>query len=130
MASVLCGLDSANGASTTAIDTVTLRHEEPTASPRNPRFHALLEELRTLHDAKNHDYAQDHDPLSNFRLAAKVGVVPWRGCLVRMSDKWSRVCQLTTGKRPKNESLRDSLIDLSVYALIAILLLEDAERDS
>lgn len=50
---------------------------------------------------------------------------PWRGVLVRMSDKWSRIEQLSTGKTAKNESLRDSLIDLAVYALIDVLLLDD-----
>lgn len=92
---------------------------------RNPKFAELLQELQDLHERKNHDYAADSDPLSNFKAAAALGVEPWRGVLVRMSDKWSRIQQLSGGKQAKNESLRDSLIDLSAYALLAILLLDD-----
>jgi len=93
---------------------------------RNPAFHRLLDELRALHDSKNHDYANDKDPLSNFRAAERMGVEPWRAILIRMSDKWSRLEQLATGKLPKNESMRDTLIDLSAYSLLAIVLLDES----
>lgn len=92
----------------------------------DPRFYALLAEVADLHSRKNHDYARTDEPLSNFHKSAALGVEPWRGVLIRMSDKWSRIEQLSTGKVAKNESLRDSLIDLAVYALIDVLLLEDA----
>jgi len=94
----------------------------------DPRFYTLLEEIAELHSAKNHDYAKTNEPLSNFNKCAAFGVEPWRGVLVRMSDKWSRIEQLAGGKVAKNESLRDSLIDLSVYALLCVLLLEDAQH--
>lgn len=97
---------------------------------RNPKFTALVKELQALHEAKSHDYAADRDPLSNFRRASAVGVAPFNGVLVRMSDKWSRIEQLTQGKTPKNESLRDSLVDLSIYAMLAILLLDEGVQDS
>lgn len=93
----------------------------------DPRFYDLLEEIAELHSRKNHDYAKTTEPLSNFNRSASLGVEPWRGVLVRMSDKWSRIEQLAGGKVAKNESLRDSLVDLAVYALIDILLLEDEE---
>lgn len=93
---------------------------------RNPKFNALLDELLALHESKNHDYSRDTDPLSNFRRAESLGVEAWRGVLIRMSDKWSRIEQLTTGKVAKNESLRDSLIDTAAYALLAILLLDES----
>lgn len=92
---------------------------------RNPKFNALIDEILALHNAKNEDYADDNDPLSNFNRARKLGVSPFKGVLVRLSDKWSRIEQLSTGKVPKNESLRDSLIDSAVYSLIAVLLLDD-----
>ncbi len=92
----------------------------------DPRFYRLLEEIATLHEQKNHDYAKADEPLSNFHKCRALGVEPWRGVLVRMSDKYSRIEQLACGKTPKNESMRDSLIDLAVYALIDVLLLEDA----
>jgi len=94
----------------------------------DPRFYALLAEIAELHSRKNHDYSKPTEPLSNFTRSRALGVEPWRGVLIRMSDKWSRIEQLASGKTPKNESMRDSLIDLAVYALIDVLLLEDADR--
>jgi hypothetical protein len=91
----------------------------------DPRFYRLLEEIAELHSRKNHDYAKTDEPLSNFNKSRALGIEPWRGVLVRMSDKWSRIEQLAGGKTAKNESLRDSLVDLAVYALIDVLLLED-----
>ena len=93
----------------------------------DPRFYALLEEIAALHSKKNHDYAKDGEPLSNFHRSASFGIEPWKGILVRMSDKWSRIEELSKGKEPQNESLRDSLIDNAVYSLLCILLLEDAK---
>jgi hypothetical protein len=93
---------------------------------RNPKFDALIAEIQALHEAKNSDYAHDADPLSNFRRAEALGVPAWKGVLVRLTDKWSRIEQLSHGKSPKNESLRDSLIDSAVYALLAVLLLDES----
>ena len=95
---------------------------------RNPKFEALIEEIRQLHNEKNHDYAEDVDPLSNLRRCQHFGVEPWRGVLVRLSDKWSRLEQLAGGKTPKNESLRDTLIDNAVYSLLAVLLLDESRQ--
>ena len=92
---------------------------------RNPKFDKLIAEIVELHNKKNHDYAQDTDPLSNFRKCEAFGVPAFKGVLVRLSDKFSRVEQLTSGKQPKNESLRDSLVDAAVYSLIAVLLLDE-----
>jgi len=57
-------------------------------------------------------------------MSEAFGIPAWKGTLVRMSDKWSRIVQLSQ-KAALNESLRDSLIDLSVYSLLCILLLEE-----
>ena len=92
---------------------------------RNPKFDALIEEIQKLHESKNHDYAEGDDPLSNLRRARAVGVEPWRGVIVRLTDKWSRIEQLASGKKPKHESMRDSLIDNAVYSLLAVILLDE-----
>jgi hypothetical protein len=43
------------------------------------------------------------------------------GVLVRMNDKFERLKNLTkTGKRPTNETIEDSLIDVANYAMIAL----------
>ncbi len=91
----------------------------------DPRFYALLDEIAELHSRKNHDYSKQGEPLSNFKRSEAFGVEPWRGIFVRMSDKWSRIEELSKGKVAKNESLRDSLIDNAVYSLLGVLLLPD-----
>jgi hypothetical protein len=93
----------------------------------DPRFYALLAEIAELHSSKSHDYTPAEDPLANFHRSERIGVPAWKGALVRMGDKWGRIEQLANGKSPKNESLRDSLRDLAVYALLDIILLEEAE---
>ena len=95
---------------------------------RNPAFSELIEEIKRLHESKNSDYARDDDPLSNLRKCEAMGVPAFKGVLVRLTDKWSRIEQLASGKTPKHESLRDSLIDNAVYSLLAILLLDEAKR--
>lgn len=91
----------------------------------DPRFYTLLDELRQTHAAKSHDYAQVDAPLSNFTRARAFGVEPWRGALVRLGDKVSRLEELSRGKAPRHESMRDTLVDLASYALLTVLLLED-----
>lgn len=95
---------------------------------RNPAFSELIEEIKKLHESKNHDYAQDDDPLSNLRKCERMGIPAFKGVLVRLTDKWSRIEQLAGGKTPKHESLRDSLIDSAVYSLLAVLLLDETKK--
>jgi hypothetical protein len=94
------------------------------------RVAELLDELRTIHDTKNHDYAHSADPFANFREAARIGITPFQGVIVRMGDKWARICNLVRYGDPavKDESLRDTLKDLAVYALIAVALDEEEEN--
>lgn len=92
---------------------------------RNPAFTRLIDEIKQLHQSKNHDYAHDSDPLSNLRACEAFGVPAWKGVLVRLSDKYARIQQIAGGKTPKHESLRDSLMDQAVYSLLAICLLDE-----
>jgi hypothetical protein len=94
----------------------------------NPRFDALLAEIKQIHDGKSHDYAHTADPLANLRKCQAFGIDPWLGVLVRLTDKWGRLEQLANGKTPKNESLRDTLIDNAVYSLLAVILLDEVAQ--
>lgn len=94
-----------------------------------PRFYELLREIGELHDRKNSDYARKDDALSNFRECERFGVAAWKGCLVRLSDKWSRIVRLAekadTGEVVQvDESLVDTLMDLANYSLLTIILYE------
>ena len=90
----------------------------------------IFDELKELHEAKDHDYSSN-EPLSNFRRCESFGIPAWKGCLVRMSDKWSRLVSLV-GKDGKHavvgESIEDTLQDLAVYSIIALALLRK-QRD-
>lgn len=98
------------------------------------RYLQLLEEAKELHVRKNAGYsgADNPDPWANFRMCETFGVTAFEGCMVRLSDKYIRVTNLM--KNPKNdqvgESIKDTLMDLSAYALIAICLLEEQEKGS
>jgi len=92
----------------------------------DPRVLEIFKELMALHIAKDSDYAGGV-PLSNFRRSEQFGIPAWKGCLIRMSDKWSRIVSLV-GKGEnavKGESLDDSLRDIAVYAIITIALLSE-----
>jgi len=80
--------------------------------------------MADLHSRKNSDYAGSQDPLSNFRRAEQFGIPAWKGALVRMSDKWSRIVTLATKEQAevRDESFEDTLIDLAVYSLLTIIL--------
>ncbi len=92
---------------------------------RNPKFDALLAEIDKLHGSKSEDYADSDDPMRNLRRCRAFGVPSWKGVLVRLSDKWARIEQLSSGKKPKHESMRDSLLDQAIYSLLAIVLLDE-----
>lgn len=80
-----------------------------------------------MHIAKNRGYATERDVWSNFRLATHFGTSAFRGVLIRLSDKYSRTQNLR--RNPANdqvgESIADTLLDATAYALIARCLLEE-----
>lgn len=97
------------------------------------RYKALLDEAFELHLKKNQGYAANNpDAFANFRLAEGIGLTPLQGVLVRLGDKFARVQSIARDKRNDlvNESLRDTLMDLSAYALIGICLMEETGEDA
>jgi hypothetical protein len=98
----------------------------------NKRYLSLLESMKELHIKKSAGYAgiDTKDSWANFRMSENFGISAFKGCLVRMSDKYIRVTNLV--KNPANdqvgENIKDTLFDLASYALIAICLLEETEN--
>jgi len=87
----------------------------------------LFKTLIKLHNAelklvqkKNKDYGSDVDPFANFQWFKELGF------LVRISDKLMRAKQIIESGQisVKNESLKDTLMDLSNYANLLIAYLE------
>ena len=91
------------------------------------RLHKLLAEIADLHDRKQADYGKKSDPFANVRASEDFGVAPWIGCMIRANDKMRRVQTMALSGTLVNESLEDSLMDLAVYSLIAIILHREQE---
>jgi hypothetical protein len=106
---------------------------EPT-NQGSPRFLELLEEARRIHIKKNIGYSGvgATDPWKNFREAERFGITPFKGCLVRMSDKFIRIANLTNNPDADQvgEAITDTLLDLANYALIAVCLYEEEVSDA
>jgi hypothetical protein len=107
------------------VSTVLVDPEDMTYRPRegNPKFNALVETLRDLHDRKVQDYASSGNPYSNFERAAAVVQgfhLPIDQVFAALIGvKLARLQELTQpGRVPNNESVQDTRRDLANYALI------------
>lgn len=94
---------------------------------KNHNFHAILKEIGDLHDVKNKDYGQDHDPYANVRGSTEWGVPAWKGAMIRANDKIKRLQKYAQVGELANESVEDSFKDLAVYSLIALDLYRQEE---
>ena len=100
--------------------------------PSSDAFVALLQEMQRLHESKSADYGSEDDPLANVRSGADfVNIEPWRGCMVRIADKVQRLRTYCRTGRLVHEGVRDTLLDLAAYSLLAIVLFDEGrERDA
>jgi hypothetical protein len=96
----------------------------------HPGFYKLLEQMAELHSRKNHDYAGRGNPLRNFYKCVDMGLDPFTGIMVRLSDKWSRLESFMQQGvlEVKGESVEDTLLDNAVYSLLAILLFREQKN--
>ena len=99
--------------------------------PTSQSYFDLLDTLRDLHMSKSAGYGcpEGTDPLMNIRRGAEfVGIPAWKGAMVRLCDKVTRLAVFNkTGNLP-HESVTDNLLDLASYSLLALLLYrEDME---
>jgi hypothetical protein len=93
--------------------------------PTSQAFFDLCDSLKEMHRRKSRDYGcpSGEDPLANIRNGAKfVGIPAWKGAMVRLSDKVTRLAAYNATGRLENESLEDNLFDLASYSLLALLL--------
>lgn len=103
---------------------------QPDEPAGHPEYLKLLDEMRELHVRKAADYGQGADPLANVRASADFGIPAWVGVMVRANDKMHRVKSFLANGNLKNESVEDSLKDLAAYALIALVLYREEEREA
>ena len=97
---------------------------------RNVEFDDLLDELKMLHDAKNHDYATAENPYKNLEGVSRIGIEPWRGIVIRLMDKFERVEQYCTNGELaiKSEGMEDTFKDIAVYSTLAMILFRKSEN--
>lgn len=86
------------------------------------RHAQIVNGLTELYKAKNSDYGDSvHETYLKYGLTS---------FLVRMEDKMSRLRSLSTKssaeQRAKDESIRDTLLDLANYAIIAVIEMDEA----
>lgn len=98
----------------------------------HPRFYDLLNEMSQLHSAKNHDYTDGRDPFLNLRQCEAMGIPAWKGVIVRLGDKFSRIQNFAKREilAVPSESIRDTFLDNAVYSLIALILFEETQCGS
>ena len=97
---------------------------------RNKEFDDALDELKMLHDAKNHDYATEENPYKNLEGVSRIGIEPWRGIVIRLMDKFERVEQYCTNGELaiKSEGMEDTFKDIAVYSTLAMILFRKSEN--
>jgi hypothetical protein len=99
--------------------------------PSSTAFVQLLAEMQRLHESKSADYGSEEDPLANVRSGADfVNIEPWRGCMVRIADKVQRLRTFCRTGRLVHEGVRDTLLDLAAYSLLAIVLFDEGNGGS
>ena len=105
------------------------KRAEVPAHPSSRAFLDLLDEMRRLHESKSADYGSQTDPLANIRQGAEfVNIEHWRGCMVRIADKVQRLRTYCQTGRLVHEGVRDTLLDLSAYSLLAIVLFDEGQN--
>jgi hypothetical protein len=83
----------------------------------------FAEGLATL-VSKAHDYAQEEDCFSNFKLTARLAGIPVEKVfMVFLSVKIARLSELVGGKEAQNESIQETLKDLTNYACLMSIYL-------
>lgn len=104
-------------------------YAEPILHPLSQKFYEALDEVGNLHRIKGKDYGSADDPFLNVREGEEFGIDPWKSAANRANDKMVRIKKYAQTGRLENESVRDSFLDLANYALIALVLWEEANGE-
>ena len=86
-----------------------------------------LQEIGGILRSKQHDYASDKNPYLNFeRTASILETTPELVICHNLAQKVSRLNNLlSTGKKPKNEAVSDSVNDLIGYSILLKNYIDD-----
>jgi hypothetical protein len=87
----------------------------------------ILNNMQAVYEAKDNDYSATGLPMGNLRKCEDAGIEAWRGCLVRIGDKMSRLENFLKEKEYLviSEKAEDTVVDLANYAILMSCLLEE-----
>jgi len=98
----------------------------------NPRLANAIEQVIDMHIKKAHDYASKENPFINFEnVAQAIGLdvdVVFRQFIATKLDRLRNL--LSADKKPNNESINDTKLDLAVYALLYLAYSIKTTRDA
>lgn len=108
------------------------------SSPQKTDFSTFVQDTQALFDRcielmrnKSNDYAEGGDAFLNFKNAAQIaGISPEQTLLTLLGMKISRLTQLVSkGKKAKNESVEDTLLDLINYVVLLRGMIKEQENN-
>jgi len=91
---------------------------------------SILDSMQKVYEAKDSDYSASGLPMGNLRKCEDAGIDAWRGCLVRIGDKMSRLENFLKEKEYLviSEKAEDTVIDLANYAILMSCLIEEIKK--
>lgn len=90
----------------------------------------ILDNMQAVYEAKDNDYSATGLPMGNLRKCEDAGIDAWRGCLVRIGDKMSRLENFLKEKEYLviSEKAEDTVVDLANYAILMSCLIEEIKQ--
>ena len=94
----------------------------PVLSDKVQSFMDITTNMAKTYAAKNHDYGNSFE-----QSCDKFGII---ASVVRLGDKMNRIESLTTKEAEvKEESIKDTLLDLANYAIMTVMWLNQQSRE-
>lgn len=89
-------------------------------------FDNYLKKIKDLVIKKSKDYSNEEDAYINFKISSQIANIRIEQTfLVFLSTKIARLKELLVNKKkPNNESIQDTLMDIAVYSLLLAIYLD------
>lgn len=103
----------------------------------NPKFYAIIDEIKKLYAVKNAQYALSSDTERNFKDGAfllkkffkDIDNKELAYLITLVSKQYLGVIEIVAeNKKGTIESLKDKLMDISIYAIIGMILVDEYEE--
>lgn len=104
----------------------TKENNQMTREQKVNRHLEIVKALNQLYDSKGHDYGDSFGETYH-----KLGII---SALTRISDKYNRLISLATKpeeeRKVKDESIQDTLLDLSNYCIMTVIEMEAKKENT